>query len=292
MQGSDVIIHTAAVVDFNGYTPKALIWKVNVNGTMTLLKAAAFRSVSAFIYSSSVCALCPNENLDEFAGDEDTPYSGDPIMPYGKSKREAERLVMSQNGDVLPDGKIFRSAALRLHHVYGENSPVLKMTIDTCKSAKTLAEITSSKIDYVYLGNAAWAHVIAACRLQEAHSEELGGNVYFVSDDTPHGSYSQTYLAFLEHRGFKKHPRVPYIPYWLWMTILHICVCLTWLLSLAGIKRNLLITPKMQRMTEGEYKSDGSKFRKLFSYKPRYTWEDAKKRTQLWVDSYLNESLH
>ena len=286
LPGCDVIIHSAAVIDYDGYTDEKLINKVNVGGTATILKAAIATGVDTFVYTSSITAVFPNKECHSFYGDEDTPYTGTPILPYGRSKQAAEKLVLSKNGEPLSTGgKLFRTVSLRLPMIYGPGDQVLKQNIDAFIAAKTIASFLPQKVDQLYVGNAAWAHVLAAQKLNK--SKDLGGKAYYITDDTPRGPYYATMGAFLKHEGFKVHPRVPYIPSLIWMSILYVCITLSWLLSLVGLKRKFLITPDLQRMSEVEFEINGSKFRRDFDYAPKFTWAEACTKAQQWASSYI-----
>lgn len=283
----DVIIHTAAIIDYTGYTPHDVVWKANVEGTRTVLEVAAAKGVGSIVYTSSMNGVFPNDNVDSFFGDEDTPYSGAPILPYGKSKREAERLVVEKNGKKISGGKTMHTVALRLPWMYGENDFLIRKHIDSFKYTKTVVAFLPNKVDQCYFGNSAWAHILAARRIQ-TNPERVGGKFYYVTDETPNGRYDETIQAFLEHRGFTTHPRVPFLPMWLWLGLLHICAIITFLLSMVGLKFDILVTPKLHKQASVEFKLDGSKFRKEFNYRPRFPWKIAKTRVQLWVDSYMD----
>jgi len=177
--------------------------------------------------------------------------------------------------------------ALRLPWMYGEGDFLIKKHIDSFKYIKTIVAFLPNKVDQCYFGNSAWAHILAARRIQ-THPERVGGKVFYVTDETPNGRYDETIQAFLEHRGFTTHPRVPFLPMWAWISLLYVCAAITWLISLLGIRYDVLVTPKLHKQASVEFKLDGSKFRKEFNYRPRFPWKIAKTRVQLWVDSYMN----
>lgn len=92
MKGVDGIFHLANVAhtDLAGREAERY-WQVNVTGTKSLLNAAADAGVSRFVYFSSVKAVadpgddCVGELWDRMPEDD-----------YGRSKREAERLVLAK----------------------------------------------------------------------------------------------------------------------------------------------------------------------------------------------------
>lgn len=91
MEGVDGVFHLANLAHADPADCEAdKYWRVNVAGTEALLTAARQAGVGSFIYFSSVKAVvepgkrCVDENWD-----------GMPTDPYGRSKREAERRVLS-----------------------------------------------------------------------------------------------------------------------------------------------------------------------------------------------------
>jgi len=67
----DVIIHTASAM-IKDQAKKDLVWKVNVEGTNNLLKAAQENGVKAFVYTSSSSVTGGTEN-EYFNTDEKWP---------------------------------------------------------------------------------------------------------------------------------------------------------------------------------------------------------------------------
>lgn len=84
--------------------------QINTEGTRRILEAARDARVRRFVFFSSVKAM--NEGGPECL-DEASPCH--PVTPYGKSKREAERLVLE--GNYVPEPVV-----LRLSMVYGPST--------------------------------------------------------------------------------------------------------------------------------------------------------------------------
>ncbi len=98
--GCDTLYHLAAIVDY--LAPKDLMWKVNVEGTQNIVEAAAGAGVKKLIYLSSTAVYGkkhPNPANEE--------TSLRPSNYYGKTKAEAERVVLSHNGIVLRSADVF-----------------------------------------------------------------------------------------------------------------------------------------------------------------------------------------
>jgi len=94
VQGVDVVIHLAAVMDFYPHDV-ATLYKTNVEGTRNLLTAFARsregRTPGTFIYISTTETL---GGVAKPPGDEQTELR--PVYEYGKSKVMAEMLVQEE----------------------------------------------------------------------------------------------------------------------------------------------------------------------------------------------------
>ena len=111
MQGVDIVFHLAARAHAlsDSSTQESLYFKTNVDGTHDLLKAAGAAGVEKFILFSSVKAMGEECN---FRLNEES--NAKPLTIYGKSKLEAEKLV-------LDGGYVTASTVLRLSMVYGNS---------------------------------------------------------------------------------------------------------------------------------------------------------------------------
>uniref|UniRef100_A0A8C3UDB2 3-beta hydroxysteroid dehydrogenase/isomerase domain-containing protein n=1 Tax=Catharus ustulatus TaxID=91951 RepID=A0A8C3UDB2_CATUS len=99
MQGVHVVVHTAALVDYRGTVPFWELRAVNVGGTENVLRACCALSIPNLLYTSSIAAVGPNASCEPLLrGDEDTEYSGEVELPYGKTKAMAEKIVREANG--------------------------------------------------------------------------------------------------------------------------------------------------------------------------------------------------
>ena len=91
LRGVERVFHLAGVAHTWG-VPEEVYYRVNVEGTRALLEEAIHQDVAGFVYFSSVKAMAdppPNECVDE-------KWSAWPEDAYGRSKREAEALVLEK----------------------------------------------------------------------------------------------------------------------------------------------------------------------------------------------------
>ncbi len=94
VSGIDIVYHLAAIVDY--LAPKNLMWKVNVEGTKNLMEACKQARIKRIIYLSSTAVY--GKRLSGVA-DERTLCK--PTNFYGKTKLEAEKIVVGAGGIVL-----------------------------------------------------------------------------------------------------------------------------------------------------------------------------------------------
>ena len=110
MDGVDVVVHMAALLHVlqPARFLEAEYRRVNVGGTEAVMKIATERGVKRLILLSSIAVYGPGNGLL----DESSPPS--PDTPYGRTKLEAERVLLA--GD---RGRAPAACALRLAAVYG-----------------------------------------------------------------------------------------------------------------------------------------------------------------------------
>ncbi len=111
MNGSDVIVHTAAFVEPTG--TKEEIDAVNVGGTAAALKAAITAGAKQFIHISSLAVITGEQDRFGVTENESPKYCRE---PYANSKIDAEKLVMKEStlGNIAV-------TVLRPGFIYGPN---------------------------------------------------------------------------------------------------------------------------------------------------------------------------
>ncbi|XP_040506288.1 3 beta-hydroxysteroid dehydrogenase type 7 isoform X3 [Gallus gallus] len=188
MQGVHVVIHTAAIVDCRNMLPFWEMKAVNVGGTENVLRACCALNIPYVVYTSSIAAVGPNILHEPMLrGNEDTKYSGEVELPYGKTKAIAERLVLEANGKKLSNGGKLLTCVIRANTVYGEKAMFLHELYLSAKAHNGVLnylEPEHTERNSTYVGNVAWMHVLAARHLQ-LKPDILAGQVYYSYDDTP-----------------------------------------------------------------------------------------------------------
>lgn len=95
VEGSDVVFNVAGVNELCTRDP-ARMWRVNVDGALSVLSACQQRGVPRLVQTSSVVAIgAPGTSV----ADEGTLHRGHFLSEYERSKTVAERLLFEGAGD-------------------------------------------------------------------------------------------------------------------------------------------------------------------------------------------------
>jgi nucleoside-diphosphate-sugar epimerase len=147
-------------------------FRINMGGTLRLLEAANRAGVRRFVLFSSVKSMGEGGEICE-----DESVDCKPTTAYGKSKLDAERLVLEGN-------YVAESVVLRLSMVYGPSSKGnLPRMIDAVAKGHfpPLPEVHNRR-SMVHVGDVVEAALLAAGRLEAA------GHVYIVTDGQMYSS--------------------------------------------------------------------------------------------------------
>ena len=264
-------------------------WRVLL-GTQLLLEACVRENVVSLVYTSSIEVAGPNPAGDPVVdGDEATADAPTLKFAYSRTKREAERRCLGANGERLQNGGRLATVALRPMYIYGEGCRfLLGHMADGVGNRDVLYRMSSrgARVNPVYVGNAALAHLQAARGLRDVGRRAVAaGNVYYVSDDTPPVSYSDFNHAVMAPLGFRiqeRHAR----PLWLLRLL---CLLLEVLrFCMRPFRR---VAPPLNRqllvMLNTPFSFGYQKAKRDLGYSPRYTWEEARARTVEWLAGQL-----
>jgi len=188
VKGMDTVFHVAAKPGLWGSYDS--YHRVNVIGTRHVIDACRTRGVEKLIYTSSPSAVFNDSHMEGV--DESVPYPDSYLAPYPKTKAMAEKLVRQAAGQG------FSAIILRPHLIWGpEDNHLVPGIIKRAKRLKIIGP-TDDLVDTVYVDNAAWAHILAAQKLEQ--HPELSGRIYFISQDDPVSKW-QMANAFLKAAG-------------------------------------------------------------------------------------------
>lgn len=289
-KGASIVFHTASLIDVVGAINYSELYGVNVKGTKLLLEACIQENVAYFIYTSSIEVAGPNHRGDPIIdGNEDTVYNTYLKFPYSRTKKEAEQLCLNAHGEILQNGGRLATCVLRPVYMYGEGCRfTLGHMRDGIQNGDVLLRTSKreAKVNPVYVGNATLAHLQASQALRDPEKRDVvGGNFYYISDDTPPVSYSDFNHAVLSPLGFGIEDR-PFLPFPILyvicflMEVVQVVLC-PFLRFVPPLNRQLLI------MLNTPFTFSYQKAHRDLGYTPRYSWEVARKRTTDWLASVL-----
>lgn len=186
LKGVDAVIHTASLVDFGQY-PRAKIHQVNVTGTEVVLDACKKNDVKYVVYTSTTEVASwkykPNVDLKET---DRFPEKFEDFLGYhyGYSKMLAETAVREANGKLTQDREtVLRTVSLRPKGLYGEGDPYYLPNMLKALMNDELVFLVGSKdvkLEAVYIGNVAFAHLFLLSKLL-TDPTTAAGEAYFLS---------------------------------------------------------------------------------------------------------------
>ncbi|UVE15063.1 Hydroxysteroid dehydrogenase [Monkeypox virus] len=278
LDGVNLIIHTAALVDVFGKYTDNEIMKVNYYGTQTILAACVDLGIKYLIYTSSMEAIGPNKHGNPFIGHEHTLYDISPGHVYAKSKRMAEQLVMKANNSVIMNGAKLYTCCLRPTGIYGEGDKLTKVFYEQCKQHGNIMYRTvddDAVHSRVYVGNVAWMHVLAAKYIQYPGSA-IKGNAYFCYDYSPSCSYDMFNLLLMKPLGIEQGSRIPR-----WMLKMYACK--------NDMKRILFRKPSILnnytlKISNTTFEVCTNNAELDFNYSPIFDVDVAFERTRKWLE--------
>uniref|UniRef100_H2LXC2 Hydroxy-delta-5-steroid dehydrogenase, 3 beta- and steroid delta-isomerase 1 n=1 Tax=Oryzias latipes TaxID=8090 RepID=H2LXC2_ORYLA len=289
-RGATNVFHTASMIDVLESVEYSEIYGVNVKGTQLLLEACLHENVMSFIYTSTIEVVGPNPRGDPMVnGTEDTVYDSRLTLSYSKTKKEAEDRTLQANGQLLQNGGRLATCSLRPAYIFGEGCRFLlgHMT-DGIRKGNVLNRLSAREalVNPVYVGNVAFAHLQAARSLKEPQKRDtVGGKFYFITDDTPHLSYADFNYCMMSPLGFSVQDKLQ-------MPLRIFYIVIFFLEALCMLLRPFIrIVPPMNRqlltLLNTTFTFSYQKAKRDLGYFPKYSWEEARRRTLDWLASQL-----
>ncbi|QFU21970.1 NAD-dependent epimerase/dehydratase family protein [Shewanella eurypsychrophilus] len=176
MKGCDLVFHVASKAGVWG--SKQSYFSPNVDGAANIISACQQLKISKLIYTSTPSVTFAG--VDESGIDENAPYADNYLNHYGESKAIAEQMVLEANSQAL------KTLALRPHLIWGPEDPhLVPRVIERAKAGRLkLVGKEDKLVDTIYVGNAAYAHILAAVNLC-SEDASAAGKAYFLSNDEP-----------------------------------------------------------------------------------------------------------
>lgn len=181
LDGITAVIHTASPPHVNSSNPpRDLYFSINVEGTRNIIRACQEKGVQILVVTSSGSVISTGEPMVNV--DESTPYPPEAIDVYTESKIECEKVVLAANGE-----KGLRTCTIRPSAIFGPGDrQVLPGMIEVCEKGQHRFQIgdNTSLMDFTYVGNVAYAHVLAAEKLVDP-SSPAAGQAFNLTNGTP-----------------------------------------------------------------------------------------------------------
>nr|KAG5700610.1 hypothetical protein BaRGS_015406 [Batillaria attramentaria] len=247
-------------------------------GTLNVIRACLHHTVSRLLYCSTVDVVVGFEPI-RGGTEETTPVPKKLLFPgYPETKLQAERLVLAANGQRGSGGTTLRSLSLRANVMYGELDPYF--VTSGLRSARstfgTLLRVGDGRAQFqqCYVGNAASAFVQADAALRE--NARLGGEFFFIPDDTPLQNSFEFMVPFLHPHGFKLSRLA--VPFWLaygWMYAFELV-----LKALSPlVKIHLTQAPCSVKYINMDLYFRADKAKKMFNFTPAFSPHEAHERS-------------
>ena len=96
MRGCETVFHVAGVNEMCPLDPRPM-YRANVEGAVTVVRAAARAGVERLVHTSSAATI---GEAGGTIGREDSPHRGSYLSAYERSKHDAERLVFGLAGEL------------------------------------------------------------------------------------------------------------------------------------------------------------------------------------------------
>jgi nucleoside-diphosphate-sugar epimerase len=149
--------------------------------------------------------------------------------------------------------------------------------IDTARSSNgTLQRFggEDAKFQHAYVGNIAWAHIMADKKLKEV--QKVGGQAYFVTDDSTIGNPFSLIEPFLKPHGYKTSKFS--VPSWLVLGIFRMIEWFAWVISPVYTLNPSVSTASITYVSN-TYVFSSKEARDKLGYQPIYTPEESMERS-------------
>jgi len=179
-EGVGTVFHAAARVGVWG--PAEDFFKVNVEGTLSLIAASRAAGVPRLINTSSPSVVYTGGHLRGV--NESAPLCAQAPSPYPTSKAEAERLVSAANSNELA------TVSLRPHLVWGPGDKnLVPRVLDSARRGRLkIIGDGKNRVDLTHIANVVDAHLLAERALISPAAyaaNHPGGRAYFITNGEP-----------------------------------------------------------------------------------------------------------
>ncbi|KAL2066028.1 hypothetical protein VTL71DRAFT_2099 [Oculimacula yallundae] len=266
-----IVFHTVAPLYG---LPPPIYHQVNDEGTRMILSACIKFGVPALVYTSSTGVTWSGAVLNGVT-EESAKIPDQGFDAYHHTKAVAERIVLAAN-----DPKGLKTVALRCCGMIGERDrQVVSRITEVIRKGQQNIQIgdNANLVDWIYVGNAAYAHVLAAEKLLQ-QPDTIGGQAFYITNDEPIPFWDFNRLLMRELGDRDSRP-VKKIPYRLALALAFLAEL--WCKLTGTTTQFMIYTVKFAALTQW-YNIDKAK--KLLGYKPKVSLVEGVKRTAQWWD--------
>lgn len=268
-QGIDLVIHSAAIVDWGIFSEEEIL-AVNVTGTKNVIMACKSNGIRHLVFTSSLDAVYSGKPL--IGVDESLPYPEIHKTAYCRSKYLAEQLVIEENHGNL------KAVVLRPSDIYGEADPYHIGSLINMAKGGFYVRLGNGKArcQHIYVGNIAYGHLQAAAALL-SDPDRVDRQIYFMTD-APGSNFFNFFDQVVIGAGYKIWPKNLWIPRPVAYAMGSLSEFFAFLIR--PVKK---YQPKFSRFavvyTCTEYTFNSNKARNDFGFKPKYNTAEAVERT-------------
>lgn len=263
-----------------------LLEQVNVRGTQNVLHCAIMCGIRIIVQTSS-SEVVQNSYDDILMANETWPLPDKPVdgAIYSLSKKIGEETVLKYNGM----GGLL-TTAIRLCTIFGEEDQVLtKYMIQMAQDGRAKYHVGSGRnlYDFIYAGNAAEGHILAAKKLLEASratepialEKRVDGEAFFMTNDEPWPFWEFSRFVASEVGKPIADKDVWIIPLAVACFFVGVYEWIVWAVTLGGQPS---ITTNMLKYTAEVRTFDITKAKERLGYKPTVGMEEGIKRAVEW----------
>ncbi|KAF2650010.1 NAD(P)-binding protein [Lophiostoma macrostomum CBS 122681] len=285
-----VIFHTACPPSMN-LDPK-LHWRVNVEGTRNILAAAdPARTVRAFVLTSTPSVAY--DGVAEMKGVKELPILSAPKQSrgYSRSKGICEAEVLAANRQ---NSSGMLTCAIRQCTTFGpDDAAFFANIVDVVKNGQAKYRFGNGEnlFDFIYVGNACHAHLLAARKLLGAYGaaplspeERVEGEVFNVSNDEKIPFWDLT-IRTSNLLGYPlSHDDIVSIPRFAGLAMGFLAEWAVWLFTFGRCRSKVSVAAI--RYTFLTHTMDIDKAKERLRYAPRWSLQEGLERT---IDWYKNK---
>ncbi|KAE8340244.1 hypothetical protein BDV24DRAFT_175507 [Aspergillus arachidicola] len=281
------VFHTAAPEFFD--LPESAYQSIIVDGTNNLINAAVdIETVHCLVYTSTSSLI--HDNLtDLFDAMEDMPVLRPPQQKrvYSLRKADAEEVVLTANRN-----KGFLTCSLRPCFTIGERCiDGLGRMVASAQGGWARYRLGNGKnlYDFVYVGNVADAHVLAAQHLVNAWGKaptsnpdsRVDGEVFHITNGSPWLFWDFQREVAAQTGNPVRQEEIIVVPKWLVVTIGFLTEYIVWAVSLGS--RSPTMTRDGIRFGTITRTISGDKAMRVLGYQPRVSVQEGIERGVKWI---------